>query len=595
MEYYLYDTLFNNTLIKRSKTSFAPLSPDTGEILIDYFIPNNQPLYYYREVSGEIVLNSEINIENYLKSNVDDESLYNIENVDINGKFNLNVEYKNTDVNVGDLWVEDNEFFLQRSGDTVSLIPIIGDLRSLQVRQSVQTDNIPTVWTNFSWDTTDIENEPDVLEHDNVDSHYIQIKSNGLYLITYQFQIDDECEARLLVNDTDIVNGSYSIADATAVSLPVVKTCIVDLNAGDYFAMQTFGLANGQDIDAGANMVVIKLEGFKGTKGLNGNDGDTGPEGKIGFGLYAYGKTTSDGIIENSVLLNVSYVSTGVYDYIFDTPVDDTDYGIFAQPYNTIQDTNPQISNVTVNGFTLSFGSGDNGTGADVLVDTEHSIVVFGPPPIISGSTVSWGGIDGSLPNQTDLIDYVETKITKVSGATSDNIPLLNSNGSIYDSGVDFNTLTADTTTAIDGICELVDNAGGQELNSVTPLAIIWDTQDVIDTETYTHVVGTSAVTVKKKGYYEISYNVNSSNQSNARSTSGVQIRWHGATLIAKTLTSCYSRNSSNNDNNNASPPSTINLNANEFLEVVGFRLGDNNSTLTKVGGSFFRIKYLGE
>lgn len=65
-EYFLYTTLYNNTLVDRSKTSFAPLPPDTGEIFIDYFIPQIQPLYYYRESGGTIVLNNENTIQDYL-------------------------------------------------------------------------------------------------------------------------------------------------------------------------------------------------------------------------------------------------------------------------------------------------------------------------------------------------------------------------------------------------------------------------------------------------------------------------------------------------------------------------------------------------
>ena len=69
LEYFLYTTLYNNTLVDRSKTSFAPLPPDTGQIYIDFLIPETQPLYYYANsggTGGTIVLNSEATIEAYL-------------------------------------------------------------------------------------------------------------------------------------------------------------------------------------------------------------------------------------------------------------------------------------------------------------------------------------------------------------------------------------------------------------------------------------------------------------------------------------------------------------------------------------------------
>lgn len=67
-EYFLYSTPYNNTLVDRSETSFAPLPPDTGEIYIDYFIPTIQPLYLYRESGATIVLNDQDTINAYLAS-----------------------------------------------------------------------------------------------------------------------------------------------------------------------------------------------------------------------------------------------------------------------------------------------------------------------------------------------------------------------------------------------------------------------------------------------------------------------------------------------------------------------------------------------
>jgi len=66
LEYFLYTTDYNNTLVDRSDTSFAP-TPPYGEIHIDFLIPNTQPLYYYRETGNTIVLNDEDTINAYLE------------------------------------------------------------------------------------------------------------------------------------------------------------------------------------------------------------------------------------------------------------------------------------------------------------------------------------------------------------------------------------------------------------------------------------------------------------------------------------------------------------------------------------------------
>lgn len=67
LEYFLYSTLYNNTLVDRCDTTFVPLPPDTGQIHTEYFIPTIQPLYYYRETVSTIVLNDEDTINAYLE------------------------------------------------------------------------------------------------------------------------------------------------------------------------------------------------------------------------------------------------------------------------------------------------------------------------------------------------------------------------------------------------------------------------------------------------------------------------------------------------------------------------------------------------
>jgi hypothetical protein len=152
---------------------------------------------------------------------------------------------------------------------------------------------------------------------------------------------------------------------------------------------------------------------------------------------------------------------------------------------------------------------------------------------------------------------------------------------------------TGSTGSPTDGIIQLIDGAGGQELDNISPVALTWDTQDFIDTTIYSHTLSSGIITINETGTYEISYNVNGDNQSNARSTTGVQVRINGSTLLAATLTANYSRNNSNDDNNNALPPFIVSLNATDTVEIVGFRLGDANSVLTKAGASFVRINKL--
>ena len=67
LEYFLYHTTYHNTLVNRSNISFAPFLP-YAQIYIDYFIPDIQPLFLYRESGGTIIHNQQSFISEYINS-----------------------------------------------------------------------------------------------------------------------------------------------------------------------------------------------------------------------------------------------------------------------------------------------------------------------------------------------------------------------------------------------------------------------------------------------------------------------------------------------------------------------------------------------
>jgi len=632
-EYFIYTTLFNNTLTGRSDTSFAPLPPNTGEILTSQFVPTNQPLYLWKEDGGSIVPNDQATIDEYLDATQPPQPenpinlgtftgytatthqqieqlstevpLYAFSKTQANGTFDDGFNLSVNRVSIGtydytfDIPASTSDYgvFAQPFGTTTDTnsqisnvtingfrvemgegdngtspdvlvdtdhsvmvygvpvsggtagIPVVpntvftgytattdnrisnietdldtvsgqtdtnttniatvsgqtankidkvpsategnvatftndgqvedleiplssitgetGELKSVQVRQSTAVNNIPASWADFNFDTTDIENDPTVIEHNTTNTDRIFVFESGLYMIYYHFEVDDEAEARVRVNDSTVINGSNAISDASAIWIPVTRTFLTNLTAGDYVTLQTQGLLANQDVNADATMIVTKWQGLKGEKGDSGGGSSSG----------------------NTIILQENNVN------------------VANTPHGTLN-------------FDDNFEVTDNGGGK---------------------ATVSLGEGVGSSK-----------------------------------------------------LLELIDSTGGQQLNNISPIAILWGTNEYIDTNYFTHVAGTSTITVNVTGLYEISYNINSDNQTNSRSTTGIQVRWQGTTLYEKTLTANYSRNASNDDNNNTLPPCTISLNANEFVEIVGFRLGDDNSTLTKAGASFVRMKYLG-
>jgi hypothetical protein len=267
------------------------------------------------------------------------------------------------------------------------------------------------------------------------------------------------------------------IGDST--SLSVIKS-EVGINSTKYITT------------GGTDLFIPKVTGATGNLGKfksNGNLEDTGVKieeitGSTGAdnAFYAFSKTLSNGNQTEGFNLSVTRVSTGIYDYFFSSPASNVNYGIFAQPYGTTTDTNTQISNVTTSGFRVEIGQGDNGSSPDVLVDTDHSVGVFGVPisgftgiSVVSfntftgytGSTdtrlqgiennvsVNSGNISNLQSNKLNVTDFntysgntqneINSKIPKISGAAADNIALTNVDGTIYDSGISIDNITGGT------------------------------------------------------------------------------------------------------------------------------------------------------
>lgn len=71
LEYFLYRTDFNNTVVDRSVNSFTPFDANEAEIQLDILIPNGQALYLYRYDGSTLVPNSESTVNEYLLATED--------------------------------------------------------------------------------------------------------------------------------------------------------------------------------------------------------------------------------------------------------------------------------------------------------------------------------------------------------------------------------------------------------------------------------------------------------------------------------------------------------------------------------------------
>ena len=154
--------------------------------------------------------------------------------------------------------------------------------------------------------------------------------------------------------------------------------------------------------------------------------------------------------------------------------------------------------------------------------------------------------------------------------------------------------ISASTLPVVLNKLQLVDGVGGQATNNVTPAAITWNTQEIIDTNVYSHTTGTSIITVLKGGSYRFSYNLRTSSTDGTRGNQGATMRLNGGSFILPTTTASYKRNTSNNETSNSFSSYVFNLSASDTIELVGYRLGDAANLQTVAGESFINIEYLG-
>jgi len=123
----------------------------------------------------------------------------------------------------------------------------------------------------------------------------------------------------------------------------------------------------------------------------------------------------ADGTVNGSDGISVTKGSTGIYNYTFDTPQPNANYAVSGVMTMGVgwTDTNINVRNKTTTGFTVDIGQGDNGTTADTLVDQPHDLIIVGDT-LGDEVTATWGTIQGTLSNQTDLQNALNDKADNV-------------------------------------------------------------------------------------------------------------------------------------------------------------------------------------
>ena len=208
---------------------------------------------------------------------------------------------------------------------------VSGDVPAALARRTTAMP-ITNAFVTITFDTTDLENDDTVIDHDNVtNTSRITVKETGLYEIYFQasgleFTANGEgfysIESRLIKNGVlvaipgaDIVSSGYTGGAATTTEVNAPNSNIIlELVANDYLEVQIrFVVLNGQtgtvgSATADSTFWVAKLAGAKGDAGTDGTDGAAGPTGS-GVNINVYEEGT---IVPNSPFSELNFIGDAV-------------------------------------------------------------------------------------------------------------------------------------------------------------------------------------------------------------------------------------------------------------------------------------------
>jgi len=194
---------------------------------------------------------------------------------------------------------------VQEKLDELASAPAGGTLASIQLRRTTLY-NMTASWTDLPFDATDIETDPNVLEHDDTNTERINIKANGTYLFSFRFDVAGMADTRIYKNGTTQLTGSLC-QNADEIIGTVCANCV----AGDYVTIQVQS-SPPKDITINSDIIfnAILLNGVVGADGAQGIQGIQGIQGDSGLLGVWKGTWVSQNYIVNDIVeyLGSSYI-----------------------------------------------------------------------------------------------------------------------------------------------------------------------------------------------------------------------------------------------------------------------------------------------
>lgn len=157
---------------------------------------------------------------------------------------------------------------------------------TVQARRTT-TFAIPVGFTDITFDVTDHNPEPTILDHSTVtNTDRLVVGTDGYYLVNYDVTIDfpggtSVIDFRVTLNDggAAVAGSASSTTMVAAVNLPMTQSFIVQASAGDFFTLQASGSVATGSTEANAIFNMSRLISEAGPAGDTGPTGWTGPTG----------------------------------------------------------------------------------------------------------------------------------------------------------------------------------------------------------------------------------------------------------------------------------------------------------------------------
>ena len=260
-----------------------------------------------------------------------------------------NITDTNSYIYNGSVW----EDITQGTGFTETDSPAVQARRTTAFTLTTQN-----TWYDIPLDSTDVETDTNVAEHDNTNTDRINIKEDGTYRILYRatgtYSGDRHAiETRVRLNDNTVINGSF-LESKNYAGEDAINTAefVAELSVNNYITLQARGTsASNQNISDRTILAIEKLEG------VQGND--------------TAGDPNITGVMPNTFTLDNDNTGGNVIFQFGTTLAESLTWNSASSRFDLSDDLNIN-GNLSQYGNLFTLDSDNTGTGADVSIVAEQ-------------------------------------------------------------------------------------------------------------------------------------------------------------------------------------------------------------------------------